>query len=91
MHNIKYKRVKKLSVWGKYHKTFDHIWSLIPEYVKVKLTSKELADLIENYHQKVFELGKSTERVEILFNGFLCSSNNIYNLVKQDTREVQHA
>lgn len=69
MSNIKYTRARKASKWGTHGTTFNHIWSLIPAFLKTKLSGKELGQMIDEYHQKVFTLGKSTAINEALTEG----------------------
>lgn len=52
---MKYKKAKKISQIGNFHNTFDAIWSVIPQEIKVGLTSKQLAIVIDlMYKQKEY-------------------------------------
>ena len=57
---IKYDRVRKLSIWGRYPRTFDDIWGRIPKDVRKNLTSKQLVDLIDAW-QEAYNHAKNVE------------------------------
>lgn len=45
--SIKFDKTKKLAKTGEYHQTFRKLWDALPESLKAKLTSSELATVID--------------------------------------------
>ena len=60
MTNSKYNKVQKTSKVGKYPKTFETCFEMIPEEIRNKLNYKQLAQMIDIIHDS-FENGANAQ------------------------------
>jgi hypothetical protein len=80
----KYYRVKQLSPYGGYHRTFDALWAAIPPVCKDQCTVKALVTLVNALkHQR--EDGAHSARTMAVADGVLYHRANKYRLVEDTT------
>ena len=87
----KYERVKALSPIGKYHRTFDAIWSGIPDELKDQLTSKQLTLVVAAKAQS-FQDGKASTGAEMVDDNavWINSLNRAIEWTEEGTEYEDH-